>query len=136
MTGQQIEDSIYRLLKNSSLQGLISGGVYKFGTRPKDSKKEDAVVKFVTGLPGQIQTGSVVVNIYVPDVDYTGTGVLVKDIARCTDLEVAADAWVETLTVEKSDFQFKLMNTIYTEAESEIEQHFVSVRLKFKLSTI
>nr|WP_129732337.1 hypothetical protein [Parabacteroides goldsteinii] len=136
MTGQQIEDSIYELLKMSSLPHFISGGVYKFGTRPKDSTKEDAVVKFVAGLPGQIHTGVVVVNLYVPDFAPYGDGVLIKDIARCTELEVLADEWVKSLTADKSNFRFWPDQTICTEEAPEINQHFVNVKLKFELSTI
>lgn len=136
MTGQQIEDSIYGLLKSGSLPSFISGGVYKFGTRPKDSNKEDAVVKFVTGLPGQIHTGVVVVNLYVPDFEAYGNGVLIKDIARCTELEVLADDWMKSLTADKSNFRFRLDQTICTEEAPEINQHFVNVKLKFELSTI
>lgn len=136
MTGQQIEDNIYTMLKSGTLPLLINGKVYKFGTRPKDSGKEDAVVKFVTGLPGQIHTGVAVVNIYVPDVDSYGNGILVKDISRCTEIEVAADNWVNSLSVNLSNYRFSLAQTIYTEESAEIKQHFVSVRLKFGLSTI
>ena len=117
-TGQQIEDDIYALVKDSSLPSLISGTVYKFGMRPKDAKTEDAIVKFVTGLAGQIQDGVIVVNIYVPDFDAYNDGIMRKDI-----------------TAEKSDYKFKLAQTIYTAEEPELNQHFVSVRLKFELTT-
>lgn len=136
MTGQQIEDSIYGLLKSGSLPLIINGGVYKFGTRPKDSSKEDAVVKFVTGLPGQIHTGVVVVNLYVPDFAPYGDGTLIKDITRCAELEVLADEWVKSLTADKSNFRFWSDQTIYTEEAPEISQHFVNVKLKYELSTI
>lgn len=136
MTGQQIENSIYELLKVSSLPHFISGGVYKFGTRPKDSVKEDAVVKFVAGLPGQIQAGVAVVNIYVQDLEPYGNGVLVKDITRCAELEILAENWVKSLTADKSNFRFGLDQTISTEEAPEINQHFVNVKLKFELSTI
>lgn len=134
-TGQQVEDDIYGLVNASSLLPLISGAVYKFGMRPKDSQAEDAIVKFVTGLDGQIQEGVVVVNIYVPDFDVYEDGVMRKDITRCTELEVTAVEWVKSLTVAKSDYKFKLAQTIYTEEEPDMHQHFVSVRLNFKLTT-
>lgn len=134
-TGQQVEDDIYELVNESSLPSLISGTVYKFGMRPKDAKTEDAIVKFVTGIGEQIQEGVIVVNIYVPDFDAFDDGVMRKDITRCTELEVAADKWVKSLTVGKSNYKFKLAQTIYTEEEPELNQHFVSVRLKFNLTT-
>lgn len=135
-TGQQIEDDIYGLVNASSLSSLISGTVYKFGMRPKDSQTEDAIVKFVTGLDGQIQRGVVVVNIYVPDFDTYNDGILRKDITRCTELEVAAAEWVKSLTAGKSDYKFELAQTIYTEEEPDIHQHFTSIRLNYSLLTI
>jgi len=134
-TGQQVEDDIYGLVKNSPLASLINGKVYKFGMRPRDSIKEDAIVKFVSGLDDQIQSGTVVINIYVPDFDPCENGVLVRDITRCKEIEVTANEWVKTLTVEKSDYKFKKAQTIYTQEEPEINQHFVSVRLNFRLTT-
>jgi len=117
------------------LVSIINGKVYKFGMRPRDSKKEDAVVKFVTGFDSQIQSGTVVINIYIPDFDAFQNGVLVRDIARCTEIEVAANKWIDSLTVEKTDYNFRLSQTIYTEEEPEINQHFVSIRLRFRLTT-
>ena len=134
-TGQQVEDDIYGMVKNSPLVSIINGKVYKFGMRPRDSKKEDAVVKFVTGFDSQIQSGTVVINIYVPDFDAFQNGVLVRDITRCTEIEVAANKWIDSLTVEKTDYNFKLSQTIYTEEEPEMNQHFVSIRLRFRLTT-
>jgi len=134
-TGQQVEDDIYGMVKNSPLVSIINGKVYKYGTRPRDSKKEDAVVRFVTGFDSQIQSGTVVINIYVPDFDAFQDGLLVRDITRCTEIEVAANKWIDSLTVEKTDYNFKLSQTIYTEEEPEINQHFVSIRLRFRLTT-
>jgi len=134
-TGQQIEDYVFGLVKNSPLASLINGGVYKFGTRPRDSKKEDAIVKFVTGYDGQIQSGTVVINIYVPDIDAFNNGVMVRDIRRCIEIETTANEWIESLTAENSDYMFRKAQTIYTEEEAEINQHFVSIRLKFRLPT-
>jgi len=136
-TGQQIEDDVYGMVKNSSLASFISGGVYKYDIRPRDSKKEDAIVKFVTGNVTQnpLQSGTVVVNIYIPDFDPFENGVLVRDISRCTAIEAAANKWVESLTADKSDYLFELAQTIYTDEEPKINQHFVSIRLRFTLST-
>jgi hypothetical protein len=135
-TGQQVEDDIFELLRHSSLTSAINGGVYKFEMRPRSSQKEDAVVKFVTGLDDQIQTGVVVVNIFIPDICPFNDGVFIRDITRCTAIEKAANEWIKSLTTEKSDYLFSLAQTIYTEEEPEINQHFVTVRIKFRLLTI
>ncbi len=134
-TGQQVENDIYGMVKNSPLAVLIDGDVYKFGMRPKDSEKEDIIVKFVQGYDRQIQSGTVVVNVYIPDFDPYQNGIFSRDITRCTEIEVAANSWVKSLTAEKSNYKFRLAQTIYTEEEKELRQHFVTIRLKFRLST-
>lgn len=131
-TGKQIQTDVLALLKSGSLPSLISGKVYRKGYRPRDSKLEDAIVIFTTGLPGQIETGVVTVNIYIPDIDPYQNGVLVEDGQRSEALEKAAAEWVESLTAAVSNYRFKLQQTIYTEEEPEISQHFVVVKLKYE----
>lgn len=74
-TSKQIQGDIYRLLMDSTLHEQITGEVYRKGMRPRDSRKEDAVVIFTAGLADQIQTGVVTVHIYVPDTDPYGNGI-------------------------------------------------------------
>lgn len=131
-TSKQIQGDVYRLLENSVLSGLISGKVYRAGYRPRDSRKEDAVVIFTTGLPDEIQTGIVTVNIYVPDTNLYDDGVLVEDGDRTEEIERLANDWVKSLTADKSCYKFRLQQTIYTEAEPDINQHFIVVKLHYK----
>jgi len=135
-TGKQVQSDVLALLKSGALPSLITGKVYRNGYRPRDSKLEDAIVIFTAGLPDQIQTGVVTINIYVPDFDAFANGVLVEDGQRTGQLEIAAAQWVETLTAAKSDYKFSLQQTIYTEEEPDINQHFVVIKLKYKLLTI
>ena len=132
LTSKRVQGDIYRLLKRSSLAAALSGQVYRQGMRPRDSRQEDAVVIFTTGLPDQVQSGVVTVNIFVPDVEGVGTGVLEEDGKRCEEIEAAAAAWVKTLTADKRCYRFSLQQTIYTEAEPETNQHFVVVKLKYR----
>lgn len=131
-TAKQIQHDVYSLLRDSTLYTKISGEVYRNGMRPRDSRKEDAVVIFTTGLPDQIQTGVVTVNICVPDIDPYANGVWVEDGQRAEQLEVLAQEWVESLSAEVSNYRFKLQQTIYTEADPEINQHFVVVKLTYR----
>ena len=89
------------------------------------------MVTFVAGLPGEVQTGVVVVNIYVADVDPWDNGVLVEDSGRTEEIELAAAEWVESLTCARSDYKFGLAATIQTYEDLPIHQHFVSVRIKY-----
>lgn len=134
-TGQQIEDDIFGFVKAGPLAAMISGDVYKFGTRPRSSDKEDIIVKFVEGFDGQIQDGTVVINVYIPNVDPYSDGVFVRNITRCKAIETAADAWVRTLTTSVSNYRFRLSHTIQTVEDFDINQHFVTIRLKYQLTT-
>lgn len=131
-TGKQVQGDIYRLFKGSTLYTMISGDVYRNGYRPRDSRLEDAIVTFTTGIPDQIQTGVVTVNIFVPDIDPYKNGVLVEDGRRTDELERLAQAWVDSLTAAVSCYKFKLMQTIYTEEEADINQHFIVVKLGYE----
>ena len=106
LTSKRVQGDIYRLLKRSSLASSLSGKVYRSGMRPRDSRQEDAVVIFTSGLSEQVQSGVVTVNIFVPDVEGVGTGVLEEDGKRCEEIEAAAAAWVKTLTADKSCYRF------------------------------
>lgn len=131
-TSKQVQGDIYQLLKDSTLYTMISGEVYRKGYRPRDSRKEDAVVIFTTGLPEQIQSGVVTVNIFVPDIDPYNNGVWIEDGERTEQIERLAQEWVDSLTAEVSCYKFKLQQTIYTEEEADICQHFVVVKLKYE----
>ena len=139
-TAKQIQSDIIALLQESNLTNAANGEIYratpKSSYRPRDSKAEDILVIFTNGLPDQIQTGIVTLNIYVPDIENADNGVMLENGRRCEELEIAADKWVESLTAGRSDYKFTLQQTIYTEAEPEINQHFVVVKLKYELLTI
>ena len=131
-TGKQVQGDIYRLFKDSTLYTMISGDVYRNGYRPRDSRLEDAIVTFTTGLPDQIQTGVVTMNIFVPDIDPYDNGVFVEDGERTEELERLAQAWVESLTAAVSCYKFKLMQTIYTGEDADIQQQFIVVKLGYE----
>jgi hypothetical protein len=131
-TGKQVQGDVYELLKDSTLFTMISGGVYRGGYRPRDSKLEDAVVIFTAGMSNQIQTGVVTINIFVPDIDPYDNGVLVEDGERTEVIERLAADWVDSLSADISCYRFKLMQTIYTEEEAEINQHFIVVKLGYE----
>lgn len=57
-TSKQVQGDIYQLLKDSTLYTMISGEVYRQGYRPRDSRKEDAVVISQPGFPIRYRRGS------------------------------------------------------------------------------
>ncbi|MDR0207342.1 MAG: hypothetical protein LBI45_08825 [Bacteroidales bacterium] len=135
-TAKQIQSDIIELLKDSELSNAVNGKIYRFGYRPRNSQAEDIIVIFTAGFAEQIQTGIVTINIYIPDIENVDNGVMLENGRRGGELEIAACNWVESLTADKSDYKFSLQQTVYTEAEPEINQHFVVVKLKYELLTI
>ena len=133
-TGKQVQQDVYRLLRNSSLAEMIQGGIYLAGTRPRDSCEEDAIVTFTGGIPGQIDEGVVTVNIYVLDIQPYGEeiGVLVEDMERTSEIETEAQAWVNALTTAVSPYHFRLLQSTQTFDEPDINQHFVVVKLAYR----
>lgn len=131
-TGSEIEQDVFDIIESSPLAEEIQGKVYKEGTRPKDPVSEDAVVSFHTGLDGQFQTGTVNINIYVPNMD-NGSKVFVKDVERCQYLERKADDIVRSL--KPTDYRFSLGGIIQTFKLEDVEEYFVNVKLKFELKT-
>ena len=130
-TAKQVQTDIIDLLRNSELAAEVTGEIYRRGYRPRDSRKEDIIVIFTAGLPDEIQTGVVTINIFIPDIDPYGNGVQVEDGERSETLEALAQRWVENLS--GTNYLFELQQTIYTEAEPEINQHFVVVKLRYRL---
>lgn len=129
-TAKDIQGDILAMLRSSSIAELISGGVYRAGYRPRDSRLEDAVVIFTAGVPTQVQTGVVTVHIYVPDI--TLDGVQVEDGERTATLERALQDWADTLTPALSPYKFSLQATVSTEDAPDISQHFVVAMLRYE----
>lgn len=120
------------LLRGTTLPTLVNGGIYRSGTRPRDSRAEDIVVIFTAADAEQFQSGVVTINIYVPDIGSSENGVSLVDSGRCEEIEEAAQSAVKGLTADKSNYIFKLQNAIHTQRDEEINQSFVVIRLGFK----
>lgn len=134
-TGGEIETDVFNILKSSTLKKSIGGWVYREGVRPINAKTEDAVIVFLSGLDGQIQTGVVNVNVYIPNIDNgENKGVLVKNIARCIEVEKLCMALVESISIS-NEYKFSLDSMIKSFKADDIDQHFINCRLKFKRST-
>jgi hypothetical protein len=130
-TGLAIEEYIHGLLKG---QVVVSGGVYRNGTRPFDSNVEDIVVSFLTGrdsLDGFSQSGVVNVNAYVPMRNFGGP-LLVKDVKRCEELEGAISQLVDAHRT--GDFLLVLDGTPTTFSEEGFS--VVNVRVKYKYNKL
>lgn len=135
-TGSEVETDVYRLIYNTSIRTSITGDIYKAGTRPLNSDKEDVVIGFVAGLDGQVQDGVVNINFYAPDIipeGQTDSVVKMKDTARCRELEVIALDAIASLPTDEYDFSLAQM--IATFKGENADQHYVNVKLEFRRIT-
>lgn len=130
----EIQTDVYKLLQNSSLKGVVNGKVYQNGLRPRDSKTEDVVVIFTTGLAGQVQTGVVTIHVFVPQISNVLNGVLQPNLTRVNELEKDAQAFVNSLT-SVSEYKFTLWKTIASIQDDDLKQTIIVIQLKFKLLT-
>lgn len=131
MTANDIERFFFSKVKEGPLGQEIGGRVYRSEMRPDGSRAEDIVVKFISGMDGQEQTGVVIVNVYVPDVIHDGR--MVADDARIGELESLAVDLPGTMNGELLYVWSE--STPYAVNVEEIKQHAVTVRLNFKLIT-
>ena len=131
---QQIEREFFAKVKKP-IESLISGKLYLNGMLPAFPKIptiENAVIVFKSsGTYGQFQTGQLYINVYVPNREFKGS--YVKDIARITELENNLMKIATDLT--DNEYRVDLIETPQTYPLSEIKQHFINVRLKFRRIT-
>lgn len=137
---EEIEEDIYKVVKASSIPYAITGGIYRNGMRPFDSKGEDVVVSFIAGLDGQKQKGVIGIRIYIPDID-VGDKLLVKNTARCNELGTILSEFKKSLMgsrihTEREGYWFEPGgDTIRTFEEEDINQHYINLRLEFEYLT-
>lgn len=137
----EVEEDVFKLVRADAIAGMITGGVYKNGTRPFNSNSEDIVVIFLTGLDGQKQRGIVNINAYVPDID-NGNELFVKNVSRIKTLGTALNNLKESLmssklNLERSGYRFLSDESMIQSFQEEgINQHYLNMRLKFEYLTI
>lgn len=132
-TEQQIERDFYTLIVNSPLGAAVNKRIYRDGMRPDNAKTEDLVIKFLSGVDEQVQTGVVVLNLYVPDVACSKGGRKVKDAARIAELEELILSFVNDNT--DTEYWLQTDGTPISMFNEEIKQHLIYSRIKFNRIT-
>lgn len=133
-TAKQIERDVYRIIRESELNGMIGGTIYRDRMRPKNADTEDVVVKFLTGIDGQEQSGIVLIHIYVPNKpSVSNDGELVEDITRIDELEVIINRIIDGL--DNVEYLFEKDGTPQSYQAEGLEQHFINVRLRYRRKT-
>ncbi len=133
-TEKGIERDFYEFVSKSKLAESISGKVYRKGMRPPESDKEDIVVKFLSGLDEQVQSGIVVLDVYVPDKTIRSTGPKVEDITRVSELQELVLAFIENNN--STEYDLSKDGTPKSLEAEDIDQHFIQARIKFRRITI
>lgn len=133
-TEKQIEKDVFRIIRDSKLRSAIGGTIYREGMRPKSANAEDIVVKFLTGIDGQEQSGIVLIHIYVPNIaSVSGDGELVEDITRIGQLQETANQVLNSL--DNAEYLFEKDGTPKSYEAEGVEQHFINIRLHYRRKT-
>lgn len=127
-TETQIERHFYTIAK-TTLGNFIRGKVYRRGMRPDNAKTEDCIAKFLGGIDEQIQTGTVVLNVYVPYISYQD-GRRGEDLIRIEELEEYLNKSFSE--IDDTDFDISKETTPQSYQMDEIEQTVIALRLRFK----
>lgn len=136
MNGETLEKKLYNIANEFNKRKLnVDGNVYYRGLRPiqknASSYKEDIVVAFLTGEGTDVQTGTCLVNVYVPDVQ-ARSGIFYADKERCAVIAESLEQFPMFANQSGDGVYFKQRGMIATFAEENIKQHFVSLKLEFK----
>ena len=137
MNGEVLEKRVFDIAKQFNTDYLnVSGGVYYRGLRPSEknisSYKEDIVIAFLTGDGTDIQKGTCLVNVYIPDVQ-ASSGLYYADKERCIEVATELESFPKYATLNDKSIVFAQSGMIATFAEESVRQHFVSLKLEFKV---
>lgn len=132
-TSEDIMADFRRLLMGSPLVKAVSGKVYLDGQRPRDSRREDIIVRFTNGEADQVETGTVTVLVFVPDIQPDGDGTTEPDHHRLHLLAAKAQQWRDGLRGGAAgDYLIhRRQQTIAADRDDQTGQHFISVRVAF-----
>lgn len=128
----QIERDFYTFIKTGAIGTAIHGDVYRSEMRPANAVTEDAIVKFLAGYDAQMQSGIVLLHVYVPDID-TVDGRKVADKTRIGEIEELILDFVRNF--DDTDYLLETDGTPYSTFNEDIEQHLIVARLKFQRIT-
>lgn len=123
-----IKDDIYRHIKGSYLDGMVTGKLSKT-LRPAKSDNEDIVISMLANVNSEIQQAFVNVNIYVADVlrgeQYEENTIRLRELC---------DASKELFEVGRGvSYRFTLEEQRVMEVQGKNE-HFINNKLLYKYS--
>jgi hypothetical protein len=136
-TAKEIQGDFYKALKGSSIDEAITGTIYRAGMRPANSTKEDLVIIYTAGENGRMQTGVLTLHVFVPDITPFADNLYYENAARTAEVERIMQNWYNAnRTIQNSDgthYHITLYNTITTEEDTDINQHFVVMQIQYRI---
>ena len=132
-TSEEILDDICALVENTPLEEAMNGKIYQEGFRPRDSKSEDLVVIYTAGVAkGEIVTGELTFNLYVPDIQPYKNGVYVRKKRRLSALSQALQSWIASQTLGKTEYKLSQLEPIKVVKDREINQHLLVLHVQYE----
>ncbi len=133
-TTLDLVDVIYTELKVGLLKDAITG-IVKKNSRPVNSNKEDAIINSLPITSEQLQEAIVNVNVFVPNLNVSLSGVQNK-IADHSRLKALGRLAVDELTDGISgDYTWDVQQQTVIE-DNESDSHYVNIRVQFYISNI
>lgn len=131
-TENEIERDLYALLVNSSLADSVGGGVYRSGLRPYDSKAEDVTVKLLSANARQVQSGTILIHVYVPSLQ-SEAGRNVPDKSRMGEIEGLLRQWLDECG--HGEYFMEADPLPYSEYQADVNQWMVICKVSFRRCT-
>ena len=126
-----IIDILHGIVKVSALETAVNGDLYKNNDRPDNSILEDIVINCLPASGAQLQTATVNVNIYVPDlmIKIGGKNQYKSNFIRLKTLATLAITLLEEIAMP--GYHIEIVNQSII-SEELIHQHFINIRLEYK----
>lgn len=129
-TASEIVNDIKSIISDSELAKSVNGGIYGSGERPANSRMEDIIIILSKGYFGDIDSGTITLNIYVdqdPDCEMESD----EDSARAKEIERMAQDCVDSLDAS-TNYLFEQRTVIKTWPDRDTHQRFVAVILDYR----
>lgn len=136
ITGLKAEEDFFEALttKEMRLMHGISGNIWRDGTRPRDSKNEDVILRLTSLDSGQTQTGVITLLCHCPDIDL-GKGNTIRNSARLAEIAELAQYTAENVWKALPEYYIiaKPYRGITSQISESLGQHFLNVPIYFEI---
>lgn len=136
ITGLKAEEDFFTALttKEQTLLKGIHGAIWRDGTRPRDSKAEDVILRLTSLSSGQTQYGVITLLCHCPDIDH-GKGNTIRNSARLAEIAELAQYTAENVWKSLPEYYItaKPYQGITSQISASMGQHFLNVPIYFEV---